>query len=267
MRHKTNTKITGELKVQRRSVFANSLIVILCVAGLILNAQPPRDIYKTASQLYKTNQFEQAASSYEKILQQGYKNAEVYYNLGNCYYKLNNISKAILNYERASKLAPRDEDIQHNLKIADTRIIDKIQPVPQLAVITMWNSFIGSNSSHGWGIYALGLIWAALLFFAVYLFIGLRQFSLTFGSILLVASIAFISLAFKQSEKEQNSDSAILTIANSFVKSAPDNNGNDLFMLHEGVKFQLLDRVGDWEKIRLADGKVGWLEKKSFEKI
>ncbi len=60
---------------------------------------------------------------------------------------------------------------------------------------------------------------------------------------------------------------AILTIANSFVKSAPDNGGNDLFMLHEGIKFQVLDRVGEWNKIRLADGKVGWIEKGSFEKI
>ena len=56
-------------------------------------------------------------------------------------------------------------------------------------------------------------------------------------------------------------------VSNSFVKSAPDTNGNDQFMLHEGVKFEILDRVGEWSKIRLADGKVGWIERSAYEKI
>jgi hypothetical protein len=105
------------------------------------------------------------------------------------------------------------------------------------------------------------------MFFAVYLFIGLRRLSATLGIIFLITSIVFITIAAKQSNKEQQSDTAILMVTNSFVKSAPDANGNDLFMLHEGVKFQILDRVGDWSKIRLADGKVGWIEHGNYEKI
>ncbi|MDB5283318.1 MAG: hypothetical protein JWO06_2393, partial [Bacteroidota bacterium] len=271
-----------ELKVRRKSVFLNShirepacpagrfahsLIILLCALSLSSSAQTPQQLFTTANQLYKTNQFEQAAASYEKILQQGYKNCEVYYNLGNCYYKLNNIGKSVLNYERALRLSPRDEDIQNNLKIANMNVIDKILPVPQLGIITWWNNFVCSNSSHGWGVYALVLVWITLVFFAVYLFTNFRKTSLTLGSVLLLLSFAFVTLGFRQSEKEQNSDAAILMISNSFVKSAPDANGNDLFMLHEGVKFQLLDRVGEWSKIRLADGKVGWLDKNTYEKI
>jgi len=105
------------------------------------------------------------------------------------------------------------------------------------------------------------------VFFAVYLFVGARKISFALGIILMVVSVAFISLAAKQSDKERQSDAAILMVSNSFVKSAPDVNGNDLFMLHAGVKFQILDRVGEWSKIRLADGKVGWLERGNYEKI
>ena len=114
---------------------------------------------------------------------------------------------------------------------------------------------------------AVGFIWLSLVFFAVYLFVGIRKLSFSLGSFLLIISLVFIGLAVKQSNKEQQTDAAILMVSNSFVKSAPDTNGNDQFMLHEGVKFEILDRVGEWSKIRLADGKVGWIERSAYEKI
>jgi tetratricopeptide (TPR) repeat protein len=243
------------------------IVCLLLGFTLVTFGQQATDLYKSAAQLYKTNQFDQAAADYEKILSQGYKTAEVYYNLGNCYYKLNNLTKAIINYERALKLAPQDEDIQHNLAIANTKVVDKIQPVPTLAILNLWNGFVDAKSSYGWALIALAFIWLALVVFAVYLFVGIRKLSFALGITLVVLSIAVITLAAKQSNKEQQSDYAILSVTNSFVKSAPDANGNDLFMLHEGVKFQILDRVGEWSKIRLADGKIGWIERGSYEKI
>ena len=232
-----------------------------------LHAQSADELWKNANKLYKDTQYTEAAHTYQKIVSEGYKNAEVYYNLGNCYYKLNDISKAIINYERALKLAPKDEDIQHNLKIANTLVIDKIVPVPQLRLIGWWDSLLAMNSAKGWGNLAMIFMWLALIVLAVYLFIGLKQLTLTFSTLFIILSLAFVSLGFKQGESEQSSDAAILTVSNVFVKSAPDANGNDQFMLHEGVKFQLLDKVGDWNKIRLADGKVGWVEHGNFEKI
>jgi len=240
--------------------------MLLCFSSMVFGQQPA-ELYKTASQLYKAGQFEQAAADYEKIITQGYKTAEVYYNLGNCYYKLNTLNKAIVNYERALKLAPQDEDIQHNLAIANSKVVDKIIPVPTLAILNAWDNFVSIRSSNGWALLAVACIWLSLLFFAVYLFVGFRKFSFSSGSLFVIASIVFISLAVKQSNKEQQTDAAILMVSNSFVKSAPDANGNDQFMLHEGVKFEILDRVGDWSKIRLADGKVGWIERSSYEKI
>ena len=68
-------------------VFAFAFAIILCVsfAGY---SQSATELYSRANQLYKTKQFRQAADEYEKLIGQGYKNAEVYYNLGNCYYKM-----------------------------------------------------------------------------------------------------------------------------------------------------------------------------------
>lgn len=235
--------------------------------GYSLQAQSSSQLYASANSLYKSNQFERAAVNYEKILAQGYQTAEVYYNLGNCYYKLKNTGKAILYYERALKLAPNDEDVLHNLKHAQFRATDKLTPVPQLAVVTAWNNFTTSQSSKAWGIWALVFIWFALIAFTFYLFVGIKRLMVTLSLLLLFLSIAAVSLAFKQSEAEEHSESAILLVNNLNVKSAPDMNGTDLFTIHEGIKFRILDQVGNWNKIRLADGKVGWVEKGMFEKI
>ncbi len=264
-----------EVKVgsQKSEVGSNIFLLAFILGSFLLalgssaNAQSANELYKTASAQYKAGQFELAETSYEKIISKGYRTAEVYYNLGNCFFKLNNTGKAVLNYERAHKLAPEDEDITHNLKIAQLKVVDKLIPVPQMAIVSNWNNFTASQSSKGWGIFALGFVWLALIVFAVYLFIARKGFVLFLGSLLLFLSISSVSLALKQSDAEENSDEAVLTISNVNVKSAPDANGTDLFIIHEGIKFQILDQVGNWNKIRLADGKVGWIEKNLFEKI
>ncbi|HWB62674.1 MAG TPA: tetratricopeptide repeat protein [Chitinophagales bacterium] len=269
MKLRSNIPQLSFCSLQLKASFYKRMLLSMAMLLLVFTAfaQPVQELYKTANQQYKSSQFEQAAANYEKIIAQGYKTPEVYYNLGNCYYKLNKTSASIINYERALKLDPQDEDIQNNLKQANTRVVDKLTPVPQLGIIQWWDNMIDSKSSNGWGTYALVFIWLALVLFAAYFFTGLKKISLTFGTVFLLLSFAFLSLAFTQSNKEQTRDEAILTVDNTYVKSAPDENGNNLFMLHEGVKFQLLDQVGDWNKIRLIDGKVGWVEKEDFEKI
>lgn len=249
--------------------YMSLLLVLLttCLFTFSAFAQSPEQLYTTANGFYKAGQFEQAATTYEKLLMQDYRTSEVYYNLGNCYYKLNKLGPCILNYERALKLAPDDEDISHNLKIAELKTIDKIQPVPQLGIITHWHQFTTSQSAKGWGIIALIFIWLSLISFAVYLFVGFRLFTVSAGTILLLFSFAFLSLAFQQNHRVLNSNEAVLMVTNSYVKSAPDDNGNNVFLLHEGTKFRLLDKVGEWHKIKLADGKIGWLENNSFARI
>jgi hypothetical protein len=38
-------------------------------------------------------------------------------------------------------------------------------------------------------------------------------------------------------------------------------------VIHEGIKFRIEDQVKNWVKIKLADGKVGWLTENSFDLI
>ncbi|HYV91812.1 MAG TPA: tetratricopeptide repeat protein [Chitinophagales bacterium] len=246
------------------TALAFALVFCCSVAGY---SQSATELYNQANQFYKAKQFSQAINDYEKLVEQGYKSAEVYYNLGNCYYKLDSVGKCILNYERALKLSPNDEDILHNLKLAQLKAVDNIQSVPQLAIVTWWNNFVTFNSSMGWGILALIFIWISILVFAVSFLFARRRIFNVIALLFLFVSFSSLALAFHQHQQEENSDAAIVMSYSSYIKSAPDAGASDLFMVHEGTRIQILDQVGEWNKIRLADGKVGWIEKGNFEKI
>jgi tetratricopeptide (TPR) repeat protein len=59
-----------------------------------------------ANKVYAEGSFEQATELYEKVIENGFESAEVYYNLGNAFFKQNKIAAAILNYEKAKNLNP-----------------------------------------------------------------------------------------------------------------------------------------------------------------
>ncbi len=94
--------------------------------------------FQKGNEFYQKGDYQQAVEMYETALATGYESAELYYNLGNSYFKSNQIGKTILNYERAKKLAPRDEDILFNLEIAQLYVVDKINLPPQFFLVTLW---------------------------------------------------------------------------------------------------------------------------------
>jgi tetratricopeptide (TPR) repeat protein len=230
-------------------------------------AQSAGEIYASAGEAYKNMQYRDAAASYEQLLAQGYRIAEVYYNLANCYFKTDSIARSILNYERALRLSPDDEDAAHNLRLAQQRTIDRIEPVPRPSLIIKWNRFLESASTDGWGTFALIALWAAFATAAVGLFSGARRILFSLAGILFFASVFFLMLSTLQARRNASDASGIIMSASVNVKSAPDGSAGNIFLLHEGTKVQVVDRVGDWNKIRLADGKIGWIERTAVEKI
>jgi tetratricopeptide (TPR) repeat protein len=67
---------------------------------------------------FKSGDFSGAAAAYEKILADEGPRAAIFYNLGNSYHSLKQYGPAILAYERARLLAPRDPDLAANLALA-----------------------------------------------------------------------------------------------------------------------------------------------------
>ena len=208
--------------------------------------------------------------STEKILQSGFESGELYFNLGNAYYKSGSIQKAILNYERARQLLPRDEDVQFNLQLANLQVVDKIDAVPRLFVFRWADSMLAlfSLSTMGWIVYSFFLLTLAAFGTFLYARTYTQKRLSMFGGLVFSAALILTMIGYGvQSYKESNTEFAIVMSDVANIKAAPDSKGNDLFVLHKGLRVQVLDSVNHWRKIRLADGKVGWIPEDDCESI
>ena len=88
------------------------------------------------------------------------------------------------------------------------------------------------------------------------------------GIVVLLLSAVCLSFAFWQKNDYIRADDAIIMIPVTSVKSAPSGESSkDLFILHEGTKVKVLDQVGGWSNIELADGRQGWLQTEDMELI
>jgi tetratricopeptide (TPR) repeat protein len=247
------------------------ILMVLCISAVSFSvAQEAAIQFDQANQFYRNGEYQRAVQMYGQVIQNGYESELLYYNIGNSYFKLQNVPAAILNFERAKRLAPNDDDINYNLRLANLRVIDKIEPIPRLFFINWWNSFIHLFSSDRWATMGIIGLWIAAvssgLIFVVRRSVFQRVSFLVSVVVLLISTLAFIGM-YQRIHLEQNESTAIIFSETVSVKSAPDAQSTDLFVLHEGVKVEFLDAVGEWRKIRLADGKVGWLSNKNIQVI
>ncbi len=248
------------------------MIMLILPASLLATGQPatPAEMTTAAAGAYAAGDYAGAAGLYEQVIAAGYESSELYFNLGNAYFKLNQIPSALLYYEKAALLDPRDENIRYNLELANSRIIDKIEPLPELFLRTWYRSARHLLSSDGWArltILSFILFLAAAFLFLVSGSARIRRWAFWPGVGLLF--IVFISLIFSiQNYRDYaRSDTAIIFTPTVTVKSSPNDNSVDLFVVHEGTKVTITDRIDHWSEIRLANGNVGWLKTDTFRPI
>jgi len=227
-------------------------------------------LFLRGNEHYQNGDFAQARDAYLKILESGYESWEVYYNIGNTYFKEREIGKAILFYERAKRLEPQNEDVLFNLALVNLSTVDRIQELPTF-FLTNWLRKLAN-------LFSMGLLATVVAISYVCVMVLLMLRTLTrrakFYRVLVVSMIgvSFVLaisaglFLFRVVEKETRVEAIVLT-DKVFVRSAPDELSTEVFTLHEGVKVLVQDESSEWAKIRLADGKVGWLRRDIIEII
>lgn len=238
---------------------------------LVADAQKVAPLIDSAKNAYAEQNYEKAIGFYEKVLDKDLESAELYYNLGNAYYKLHDMASAILNYERAKQLAPNDDDIQYNLELARKQITDNIEPIPEFFLLRWAEEALDFFSSNTWALISLISFVAFLVLFSVYFYsgkLGVKKSSFWIGVIALLISIASFSFSYQQKQDIVNNREAIVFSPKVTVKSSPSESGTGLFVIHRGVKVQIVDdEIKGWYEVKLADGNTGWLKRETVEPI
>ncbi|MCX6281428.1 MAG: tetratricopeptide repeat protein [Bacteroidetes bacterium] len=219
---------------------------------------------------YSSGKFQEAVTTYASLVSQGFESPDLFYNLGNSYFKLNDIPHAILWYERAKRLDPGNEDVIFNLNVANSRITDKIDPMPEFFVKRWVRTLTDIYSMDSWAVAGIVFLLSALLFFTLYVasrVLLIRKLGFWAGFSALVLSAVFLLFAWSSFHSLMSDQSAIITTPTVTVKSSPDEKSTDIFVIHEGCKIQLVDHIGNWYEVRIVNGSVGWVEQSVFEKI
>ena len=241
-----------------------TLLILLALFSFAGRAQQSaNDWFEQANAAYNMGNYDSAKIVYEKILATDEESVPLYFNLGNTYYKMREYPMAIYYYEKALKLDPSNEEVQTNLAIANQAIVDKIEPVPQSFIVRDWRNVRASLSGDQWAWCSIAFF--ALLLVAVFLFlrsrkVGVKKLGFFSGIVFLLAFVLSVIFAAQLKHVSETQDQAIIMAPTATVKSSPNESSIDLFVLHEGTKVSLLEMSNGWNKIRIANGSVGWLE-------
>jgi tetratricopeptide (TPR) repeat protein len=246
------------------------LFIVLIYSICSVFAGQFQDLIERGNEAFKNSEYEKAIEIYNKIIDQNVESAEVYNNIGDANFRLGRIGSAILYFEKALKMAQDDEDINYNLQIVNARTVDRINELPEVWIVDLWNSIVVSLSIYSWSAIVILAYLAFLTVIGLYVLtrnFKLRKISFFTGSalfpVLIIVTIMFIA----KIDRETSSEYGILIENTIAVKLSPDEKSDDAFVIHEGLKFAIEDSFSNWAKIKLADGKIGWIPLSAFERI
>ncbi len=228
-------------------------------------------LWNAANAAYAEGRWADAVADYELISGMGLESASLYCNTGDACFKDGNIPMAIVYYERALKLDPSYDDARYNLELMNAMIQDRIDPVPEFVIKVWARKVCYIMDSDTWTIcffVFLALTLALVLVFILASTPGGRRAGFFTGIVTLLLAVMAVTFAMWQKKDYMSADEAVVMRPVTSVKSSPaSGSATDLFILHEGTKVKVIDSVGMWNNIELADGRQGWLPSEDIEII
>lgn len=256
----------------RKFIFA--LIVCFAGAAYCAAAPPtaakrvaregdPRELFARANRFYEAGNYQEALSAYDALVRKGFRGCNLYYNLGNTYFKLDDKGHAILFYEKARKLKPRDQDVASNLEYALSLIEDKIEPRPRSWILERWGAAVGYFTLGEIVSSAAITYWMLCAALVVFMYVRSWRKPLlrVVGALVLVLAVMAAG-AFSRVWMSGQEEAVILS-KEAKVRYGPSDKDVTAFVLHEGAVVEIENRKGAWYQVSLPDGKAGWVEGKS----
>ena len=218
---------------------------------------------KDAEKAYDSKNFKISIQHYQKLINEGYKSYQLYFNLGNSYYRNNELGKAIYYYELASKSNPADDDIKINLAIAASKTIDKVNSKENFFITAIKTNILSSFSTFTWSVFTISFICLASLLFFIFINsnnILIKRISFIGTCFCFILFTLSYFLGYTSLKSKSENKFAIITSKEIKILNEPTISGISKFNLHEGTKIRIVENKGEWILIKLDNGNEGWIK-------
>ncbi len=246
------------------------IATVLFAIGLsLLSHASTEQLLQEAQDAYAKGDHQKALALYDSV-NTTYTSPSLLFNIGNCWSKLGDTPHAILYYERALRLAPGAEDVQANLDLEHSKVVDRLNELPAFTLGSVWDRLQGGTDVDQW---ARRSLWAcALMALAAIVGVILRQRALkrtlfTLSALALVVTILSTALAAYRVHEVESRSQAIIMSPSVEILGEPRSGATRLFILHQGTKVGALQQQNGWQEVRLSSGSVGWVPQEAIEII
>jgi len=246
----------------------NALLVLAWMLSTpVLSAAPDASAaaerFQAGNAAYLEGEFDAAIALYEQVAEE-WTSFELEYNLGVAHYKSGRIGPSILHFERARRIRPSDDDLQANLLLARSAVVDRIEELPEIALAPLWRELTAQHRMTGWTVSSI-VVWSvAFLLLLLRIFmsdVSTRRMLIVLGPLLAVVGLVLGFLSRETHLRSRSDEGAVIMVPRIEVKSSPSDgpDSSNLFVLHEGTVVEIIRGEEDWVQIRLANGNTGWV--------
>ena len=239
--------------------------------GVMAQEPSAQDMMAEANQRFESGEFAEAAQQYEALVGLGYRDAAVYFNLGNAYLEDGDLGRAVLNYLRAEELSPRAPEIIANLDLARGRTVDQLQAEGDSLIASVADFGRRWATTTEFAIVAL-LLWAVagIAVSALILRPAIRGGDIIRGGaaaafvVMLIPLVLLLSMLFSNPYE----NTGVVTAGTVEVLSGPGPQYDDEFALHSGAQVRLVDSRHGWLQVALPGAELqGWLPAHAIEAV
>lgn len=260
--------------MRHRLIFFIVVLLMIVIASQPLSAQSPADpiaVMGQANQAYEEGQFEQAAQLYASLVDEGFEDGILYYNLGNAYFKQEDWGRAILNYRRAQQLLPRDPDIRDNLLLAHAQTVDQLEGQGTDFLSEAFKVSRRWLTLNEMALAALALWFVLILLIIVSVRVRHERLKQWVVYAIIFVGLLFVGGLFSLGGRlyvENVQPEAVVVVEEIDVMSGPGDQYIQEFTLHNGTEVSLLETRPRWVRLTLPGGQLqGWVPASAVETV
>ncbi len=249
-----------EMRYQSKSKVWIGLLLIVFIMINRSFAQEENDL-AIANGLAAKEDHNGAIQTYHQLASEGKISLELYYNLANSYLALDSLAQAILYYEKALLINPKDQDVLNNLEIAKDKLPERLTEIDEFFLIRFWKSFYKSLQANTWA--WLNIVLGLAILIMVYIRFYRPEYLPGKWWTVLFLTVSFFLLVillagYHRRDFSKGGQTSIM-MEDVFMKSGPDERSDDIKRLYPGYKLILLDEINGWYKVRTIDREEGWV--------